>query len=267
MKVLKLENVTRRRGDKVLLSNVNWQVEKGEHWVLYGLNGAGKTSLLDLINAYFFPTEGKVSVLGMEFGKTYLAEKLRTQIGFVSSSLHQKIRPFDNAYEVVLSGAFASIGLYEDTTEDMDRKGVEILKELGCLEYANRPYETLSHGERQRVLIGRALMAEPALLILDEPTNGLDFIAREELLEAIGRIAEKPDAPTIIYVTHHIEEILPAFNKTLLLKDGEVFASGDTQELITSDKLSSFFGIPVDVSWQNERPLLSKRAKQSSYTG
>ena len=258
MMILELENVSRRRGDKKLLNNVNWQVKQGEHWVLYGLNGAGKTSLLNLINAYFFPTEGKVSVLGMEFGKTYLAEKLRQQIGFVSSSIQQKISPHDNAYEVVLSGAFASIGLYQETTEEIDQKGVEVLKELGCLPYANRKYETLSHGERQRVLIGRALMGNPALLVLDEPTNGLDFIAREELLESIENIAKKPDAPTIIYVTHHVEEILPVFNKTLLLKDGEVFASGDTKELITSELLSKFFGMPVNVMWDNDRPLLSK---------
>ncbi|WKA50148.1 ABC transporter ATP-binding protein [Planococcus liqunii] len=258
MKVLELENVTRRRNGKNVLDKVNWQVEKGEHWVLYGLNGAGKTSLLDLINAYFFPTEGKVSVLGLEFGKTYLSEKLRKQIGFVSSSLQQKISPYDNAYEVVLSGAYASIGLYEETTEAIDQKGVEILKELGCLEYANRTYETLSHGERQRVLIGRALMAEPALLVLDEPANGLDFIAREMLLETIEGIATKPDAPTIIYVTHHIEEILPVFTKTLLLKDGAVFASGNTNELVTSERLSAFFGMPVEVGWNQGRPLLSK---------
>lgn len=258
MKILELKNVTRRRDGKTLLDKVNWQVEKGEHWVLYGLNGAGKTSLLDLINAYFFPTEGKVSVLGLEFGKTYLSEKLRKQIGFVSSSLQHKISPFDNAYEVVLSGAYASIGLYEETTEAIDQKGVEILKELGCLEYANRTYETLSHGERQRVLIGRALMAEPALLVLDEPANGLDFIAREMLLETIEGIATKPDAPTIIYVTHHIEEILPVFTKTLLLKDGAVFASGNTDELVTSERLSAFFGMPVEVGWNQGRPLLSK---------
>lgn len=110
--ILELEGVTRRRDDKMLLDGVDWQIQKGEHWVLYGLNGAGKTSLLSLINAYFFPTTGKVTVLGMEFGKTYLAEKLRSQIGFVSSSIQQKLPPQDNAYEVVLSGAYASLGLH-----------------------------------------------------------------------------------------------------------------------------------------------------------
>lgn len=256
--MLELEGVTRKRDDKTVLNGVNWQVRKGEHWVLYGLNGAGKTSLLDLINAYFFPTEGKVTVLGMEFGKTYLAEKLRSQIGFVSASIQQKLPIYDNAYEVVLSGAFASLGLYQETTDEIDRKGVEILRELGCLDYANRDYHTLSQGEKQRVLIGRALMADPELLILDEPTAGLDFIAREELLESIAAIAQKPDGPTIIYVTHHIEEILPEFNKTLLLKAGSVFASGNTEELIDSEQLSGFFDMPVNVVWSNGRPLLSK---------
>lgn len=256
--ILELEGVTRRRDGKMLLDGVDWQIQKGEHWVLYGLNGAGKTSLLNLINAYFFPTHGKATVLGMEFGKTYLAEELRSQIGFVSASIQQKLPTADNAYEVVLSGAFASFGLHQETTARLDQKGVDILRELGCLEYANRNYHTLSQGEKQRVLIGRALMANPKLLILDEPTAGLDFIAREELLESIATIAKKAHSPTIIYVTHHIEEILPEFNKTLLLKAGRVFASGDTKKLVTSTQLTAFFELPVNVTWKEGRPLLSK---------
>jgi len=194
----------------------------------------------------------------LEFGKTYLAERLRKQIGFVSSSLQQKFHQGDNAFEVVLSGAFASIGLYETPTDDMRNKAITLLNNLGCIEYANRNYETLSQGEKQRVLIARALMGDPPLLILDEPTYGLDFIARERLLESIEKIAKGPNAPTIIYVTHHIEEILPVFNKTLLLKEGQVFASGDTTELITSEVLSPFFELSVSVMWKNSRPLLSK---------
>ena len=256
--IIEMENVSRMREGKWILKDINWMVEKGDHWVLYGLNGAGKTSLLELVNAYLFPTTGTIRVLGMEFGKTYLAERLRKRVGFVSSLVQQKLDPGDNAYEVVLSGAYASFGLYEETTEKIDLKGVGILRELGCLEYANRRYDTLSQGEKQRVMIGRALMADPELLILDEPTNGLDFLAREELLESIGRIAEKPDAPTILYVTHHIEEILPVFNKTLLLKEGNVFDAGDTRRLVTGDRLSEFFGMPVNVFWNDGRPLLSK---------
>ncbi|MBS4211793.1 ABC transporter ATP-binding protein [Neobacillus rhizophilus] len=256
--ILQLEDVSLKRSDKWILKNVNWQIERGEHWVLFGLNGSGKTAILNLLNAYNFPTKGRINVLGMEFGKTYLAEKLRKQIGFVSSSLQEKFHPGDNAFEVVLSGAFASIGLYENPTNEIRIKAISLLEELGCINYANRNYETLSQGEKQRVLIARALMADPSLLILDEPTNGLDFIAREKLLESIETIAKNPNAPAIIYVTHHVEEILPVFNKTLLLKDGQVFAAGNTGEMLSSESLTQFFNLPVRVSWENERPFLSK---------
>lgn len=257
--VLHLEDVSLKREGKWILQNVNWKIEKGENWVLFGLNGAGKSALLNMLTAEYFPTKGEVTVLGMEFGRTYLGEKLRRKIGVVSSSLQQRFYPVDNAFEIVLSGGFASIGLYETPTDEMRAKAIGLLKELGCLNYANQNYETLSQGERQRVLVARALMADPSLLILDEPANGLDFIAREQLLESIEKIADKSVAPTIIYVTHHIEEILPVFNKTLLLKGGKVFSAGTTREMISSEMLSSFFDLPVTVSWQNNRPMLSKK--------
>ncbi|WP_066252873.1 ABC transporter ATP-binding protein [Neobacillus drentensis] len=256
--VLQLENVSLLRDGNWILQDVNWKINSGENWVLFGLNGSGKTAILNLLNAYFFPTKGKMTVLGLEFGKTYLSEKLRKQIGFVSLSLQEKFHPGDNAFEVVLSGAFASIGLYETPTDEMRKKAVNLLEALGCIRYANRNYENLSQGEKQRVLIARALMADPSLLILDEPTNGLDFIAREQLLESIDRIAKNPNAPALIYVTHHVEEILPVFTKTLLLKEGQVFADGNTNELISSEKLSEFFNLPVQVEWKFNRPVLSR---------
>jgi iron complex transport system ATP-binding protein len=256
--VIKFENVSLKKDDSWILQNVNWQIEKGEHWVLFGLNGSGKTSILNLLNAYFFPTSGKMKVLGKEFGKTYLGETLRSKIGFVSSSLQEKLHTNDNAFEIVLSGAFASIGLYENVTDEMREKAIDLLKDFGCFEYANRNYETLSQGEKQRVLIARALMADPSLLIFDEPTSGLDFIAREDLLESIEKVALKPDAPTMIYVTHHVEEILPVFNQTLLLKKGRVFASGNTSDMISSQQLSEFFDLPVRVLSQDQRLFLSK---------
>ncbi|MFF2447501.1 ABC transporter ATP-binding protein [Neobacillus sp. NPDC058068] len=256
--VVQLENVSLSRDGKWILKDINWQIKAGENWVLFGLNGSGKTAILNLLNAYYFPTTGKIAVLEMEFGKTYLGEKLRKQIGFVSTSLQEKFYPSDSAFEVVLSGAFASIGLYETPSDEMRKKAITYLENLGCIEYANRNYVTLSQGEKQRVLIARALMSDPSLLILDEPTNGLDFIAREQLLESIDRMAKSPGAPTLIYVTHHVEEILPVFNKTLLLKQGQIFALGNTQELISSEPLSTFFELPVRVLWENNRPLLSK---------
>ncbi len=260
--VVKLEDVHLYREGRLILENVNWQIDTGDHWVLFGLNGSGKTAILNLLNAYYFPTKGKVTVLGMEFGKTYLGEKLRKQIGFVSASLQEKFYPSDSTLEVVLSGAFASIGLYETPTEDMRLKAANLMEQLGTTNYANRRYETLSQGEKQRVLIARALMADPRLLILDEPTNGLDFIARELLLESIEKIAKSTSAPTIIYVTHHVEEIVPVFNKTLLLKEGQVFAAGKTSEMISHEKLTQFFELPVQVHWENNRPFVSRLQMQ-----
>lgn len=256
--VLHFENVSLKKDGSWILQNVNWHIEKGESWVLFGLNGSGKTSILNLLHAYDFPTSGKAEVLGKEFGKTYLGESLRSKIGFVSSSLQEKLHSKDNAFEIVLSGAFASIGLYENVTDEMRERAIDLLKDFGCFEYANRDYATLSQGEKQRVLIARALMANPALLVFDEPANGLDFIAREKLLESIGKIALKRDAPTMIYVTHHVEEILPVFNQTLLLKNGQVFATGPTSEMISSQQLSRLFDLPVSVLSQNHRLFLSK---------
>ncbi|WP_078547588.1 ABC transporter ATP-binding protein [Litchfieldia alkalitelluris] len=262
--IFQLDSVYLRKDGIAILKEINWKVNKGEHWTLFGLNGAGKTALLNLLNAYEFPTKGKMVVLEKVFGKSPLGEELRTNIGLISSSLQQKLYPEDSAYEIVLSGGFASIGLYQTPTDKMREKAISLLKELGCIEYADRNYQTLSQGEKQRVLIARALMAEPQLLILDEPTNGLDFIAREKLLEAIEGIARKENSPTMIYVTHHVEEILPLFSKTLLLKQGEVFASGETEDMISSDKLTEFFELPVDVVWKNNRPLLSRKLVNST---
>ncbi|ETT80878.1 ABC transporter ATP-binding protein [Viridibacillus sp. FSL R5-0477] len=257
--VLHMKEVCLKREGQWILENINWQIEKGEHWVLYGLNGAGKSALLNMLCSYYFPTKGDLKVVGRTFGKSVLGEELRRKIGLVSSGLQQKLNPNDSAFEIVLSGAFASIGLYEKPTPVIREKAISILKKLGSIEYADRDYQTLSQGEKQRILIGRALMDDPELLILDEPATGFDFIAREQLLKTIGEIAALESGPTIIYVTHHIEEILPVFQKTLLLKKGQVFASGSTIDMLTSEKLSSFFDIPVEVIWYNNRPLLSKQ--------
>ncbi|WP_299089051.1 ABC transporter ATP-binding protein [uncultured Metabacillus sp.] len=257
--IIELTNVSLKRNGHWLLKEINWTIHKQENWVLYGLNGAGKTALLSMLCAYYFPTTGSVTVLGKVFGRDYLAEKLRQKIGLVSSNLQQKLYPSDTAYQIVLSGAFASIGLYEEPTDEMRQKAIGLLEELHCLSYADRAYETLSQGERQRVLIARALMADPELLILDEPTTGLDFLAREQLLAALETINKRENAPTFLYVTHHVEEILPIFSHTLLLKKGEVFDSGRTDEMISEEKLSQLFELDVFVNWENGRASLRRK--------
>ncbi|WP_249870494.1 ABC transporter ATP-binding protein [Oceanobacillus saliphilus] len=258
MEIIDIANVTWKRQSKTILENIDWQVCKGEHWAVLGLNGSGKTTLLNMVNGYIWPTTGKVSVLGNIFGKTDIRE-MRKSIGWVSSSLQEKIKGTENAEDVVVSGKYASIGLYENPDNKDFRKALGIMKDLGCSHLAGRTYQSCSHGEKQKLLIGRGLMGTPDLLILDEPTNGLDFISREELMETIEELATQENAPTIIFVTHHIEEILPAFSHTLLLRDGEVFDKGERQNVLTSERLSSFFAKSVEVKWYKERPWMTLR--------
>ncbi|TRZ38929.1 ABC transporter ATP-binding protein [Niallia circulans] len=262
--VVKAEGIGLKRNGKWILKDIDWEIKRGEHWVLYGLNGAGKTALLNMICAYYHPTVGKMTVLDKEFGKAELGASLRKKIGLVSSRLQQNLYVADSAYEIILSGAFASIGLYETPTDVMREKALHLMKQLGCYSYADRPYSSLSQGEKQRVLIARALMLNPELVILDEPATGLDFLAREQLLETIMQLAQMESCPTIIYVTHHMEEILPVFSSTLLLRDGEVFAKGKTEDILTSNCLTEYFSFPVAVIWSNERPLLAKQAQQET---
>ncbi|MGK9045575.1 ABC transporter ATP-binding protein [Mammaliicoccus vitulinus] len=258
--LLDLKNINWIREGKYILKDISWEINDGEHWVLYGLNGAGKSTILDIINAYTAPSSGEFEILDMKQGKPgYSADGIRKQIGYVSQSLFKKMRQEDNAFTTVISGAFASIGVYEDPSEQIKEKAKAICETLGITHYINRRFETLSQGEQTRVLIGRALMSEPRLLILDEPTNGLDFVAREDLLERIGNIGQDKNGPTMIYVTHHLEEVLPVFKKILLLKDGEVFESGNIQSVVNDKNMSELFNINVDVTFKNDRPILSKK--------
>lgn len=254
--IIKIENVSWQREESSILQNVSWEVNQGEHWCIVGLNGSGKTTLLNMINGYIWPTKGEITVLGKKFGEFDLRE-LRKSIGWVSSSLQQRLRGNETALNIVLSGKFATIGLYDKTQQEDSEKAYDLLKLLGCEKLANRRYDTFSQGERQRVLIARALIASPDLLILDEPCTGLDVFAREQLLSMVEKIAKQADAPTFLFVTHHIEEIMPVFSKTLLVKDGQIFKAGDTQDLLNSELLSRFFDSPLEVERRNERNWLT----------
>lgn len=231
-------------------------MEKGEHWSILGLNGSGKTTLLNVVNGYLFPSSGKVEVLGHVFGKANIPD-LRKEIGYISSSLQLKLKEFDNVLAIVLSGKFASIGLYEAVEQKDVDQALEYLRLLQCEYLQDEQYGLLSQGERQRILIARALMANPKILILDEPCNGLDLIAREELLKFIEKISTQENAPTMIYVTHHVEEILPCFTKTLLMKNGQVFAQGFSNNLLTESTLSEFFEHPVSIQNEQNRTWLA----------
>ncbi|CAG7655294.1 ABC transporter ATP-binding protein [Paenibacillus allorhizosphaerae] len=250
--VIDIQTATYRRENKTLLNNVSWQVREQEHWAILGLNGSGKTTLLNMINGYIWPTTGTVSVLSEAFGTIDLRE-LRKSIGWVSSSLQEKLYGRDLTQDVVLSGKYATIGLYDRPESDDYDKASALMEQLGCKKLWDRPYVTCSQGEKQKVLIARALMAWPRLLILDEPCNGLDLFSRETLLSGVDQLAAGNDAPTILFVTHHTEEILPIFRHTLLLRRGEVYGAGETMKLLTPDLLSGFFETPVDVHWRSNR--------------
>ncbi len=252
MLTLEMKDVSWKRDGKYILRNINWRIEPGEHWAVIGLNGSGKTSLLGIISGYIFPSEGEVSLLGKKFGSCDLRE-LRKSIGWVSSSLQENLLVEEKVEDIVLSGRFASIGLY-DTPSKRDRKRAsELMAQFGCSEFKDRTYSTLSQGEKQRVILARSLMNNPKVLILDEPCTGLDIFAREHFLAGIDAIARSGNSPVMLYVSHHVEEILPVFNRTLLLRKGRVHSSGETRHVLSGSNLTDFFENPLEIAWRNGR--------------
>ncbi|EAC8503459.1 TPA: ABC transporter ATP-binding protein [Listeria monocytogenes] len=240
------ENVYLKRDNKMILSDINWVVNEKENWAILGLNGSGKTTLLQLLNGYLWPSSGRLQVLGHIFGQTSLPE-LRKSIGWVSNALDHQLKDYELSEQIVLSGKFASIGIYAKVTADELALAKKWLIDCGGISLIGKPYKILSQGERQIVLIARALMASPKLLILDEPCNGLDLFAKERLLERIKKIAELPESPTMLFVTHHTEEILPCFDNIILLRDGEITHHGKTENLLTEEVLQDFYQKPVEL--------------------
>ena len=253
--ILYIENLRLERGDTVILDGINWRVDPGQHWVVLGPNGSGKTTLLAALTGYKTPTDGDIQLLGQTFGESHWPE-LRKKIGLVSSALNKLMASAEPALETVISGKYAMIDLWETPTPADRRTARTILKRIECLPLADRPWHHLSQGERQRILIGRALMAKPKLLILDEPCAGLDPVARENFLQFLNRLARQSNAPALVFVTHHVEEIMPAFSHALLLKEGQVCASGLLKETLTSKNLSRSFGDTVKLEQKNGRYTL-----------
>ena len=246
MKVIDMRNVSLIYGSKYILRDVNWEVNPGEHWAVIGLNGSGKTTLLNMITGYLWASRGEISVLGKHFGR-YDIRELRKKIGWVSSYLQEKFYSNETAEEIVLSGKNATIGLYEKPKpRDIGRARL-LLGQFESGRIAGQQYWTLSQGERQKVLIARGLISAPRLLIMDEPCAGLDIFAREHLLSLIESIGKQVHAPTLLYVTHRIEEISPVFTHTLLLRQGTVHSKGRTREVLTEKNLSDFFRVSVGV--------------------
>ena len=239
--ILSVRELSIRRDGTRILDGVSWTVQRGEHWVILGANGSGKTSLLSALTGYLSPTSGDVSVLGQTFGESDWRE-LRKHVGLVSSSVRQMMADHEPALTTVISGKYAMID-YWGAIKRADRlTGARILKQIEATHLAERRWEVLSQGERQRILIGRALMAKPRLLILDEPCAGLDPVAREHFLAFLQRLGTQRGAPALLFVTHHVEEIMPVFTHTLLLRGGRVLGSGAKKDVRTSAQLAPVFG-------------------------
>lgn len=246
--VIAIERASVSRSGNMLLRDVSWRVEEGERWVVLGPNGAGKTTLLNLAAARLHPTAGTVAVLGERLGATDVRE-LRTRIGFASSALADQVPFQEGVLDAVLTGAWSVFGRFREAYDAVDQARAEaLLKQFGVAHLADRTFGTLSEGERKRVQIARALMADPELLLLDEPAAGLDLGAREELVGQLTGLAADPDAPVLVLVTHHVEEIPPGFSHALLLRDGGVVAQGSLADTLTDENLSAAFGLPLRVS-------------------
>ena len=243
---LSLTNVSLERQNKKLLNNVTWQVNKGEHWAILGLNGSGKTSLLKLITAEYWTSQGSVEVLGNQFGGTDISN-MRTKIGIVGSFIAERLSPHMLAEKIVLTGKYKSSILYTEYGEKELEEARQMLISIGGEHLLGRIYASLSQGEKQLLLIARSLMESPEILILDEATSGLDLFAREKLVTQIEQITSLPNAPTIIYVTHHAEEITRSFTHVLLLKKGNIIAKGPKNEVLTEEILSDFYDQPVSI--------------------
>jgi len=253
--VLEIDGLSIIRGTTKILRNVNWRINRGEHWVILGANGSGKTSLLSALTGYFSATEGEIALLGEQFGEADWRE-LRTKIGVVSSSVRLMMQESETALETVVTGRYAMIDYWGKVKPADARRARSILRQIDCLYLADRPWSVLSQGERQRVLIGRALMGDPELLILDEPCAGLDPVAREHFMQFVNRLGRQKNAPTLVLVTHHVEEIMPVFTHVMMLRDGTVLETGKKKEMLTAKKLTEAFRAKVRPVEQGGRYLL-----------
>jgi len=252
--VLAYRQVTLRfDGGPPVLAGVDWEVAPGERWVVLGANGSGKTSLLRLAGGWVFPTTGEVEVLGHRLGRVDV-RRLRLRLGFASGALTAMLRPGVTADDVVMTAKHAALEAYWHPYDDADRAQARaLLERMGCSHLVGRSISTASDGERQRVQLARTLMVDPDLLLLDEPTAGLDLGGREALVARLADLAADPAAPATVLVTHHVEEVPPGFTHALLLRAGRVLAAGPLEETLTGEALSDCFELPVALERRNGR--------------
>lgn len=250
---LAMREVSLVRGGRPVLADIDWEVRSSQRWVVLGRNGSGKTSLVRIASLTEHPSTGTVDVLGERLGRTDV-RRLRRRIGLTSAALAEQLRPTLTAREVVMTARYGALEPWWDAYDATDRAAAEDqLERLGCAALADQPFGTLSSGERQRVLLARTLVGEPGLLLLDEPTAGLDLGGREELVSALGVLARDPAAPPVVLVTHHLEEVPAGTTHALLLRAGRILAAGPLEDVLTESRLDACFGVALSVARHGDR--------------
>jgi len=251
--VLELVDVSVVRDGRPLLSDVSWSIAEGERWVVLGPNGAGKTTLLQVASSYLFPTTGTAAILGEKLGSVDVFE-LRPRIGMAGAAMIDKLPRRQTVLETVLTAAYGMTAHWQERYDSTDEvRARALLDRLGMVDYVERRFGTLSEGERKRVLIARALMTDPELLLLDEPAAGLDLGGREDLLRRLGALAADPQAPAMVMVTHHVEEIAAGFTHVLMIRQGKVLAAGPIESELNARNLSLCFGLPLSLEQIGDR--------------
>ncbi|WP_194763250.1 MULTISPECIES: ABC transporter ATP-binding protein [unclassified Microbacterium] len=250
---LEFTDVVVRREGRNIIDHVTWQVDDDQRWVILGPNGAGKTTLLQLADTLMHPTSGTVTVLGETLGRTDVFE-VRPRIGFASSAMAKRVPRDETVLNTVLTAAYSVLGRWNENYEDIDeRRALRVLGDWRLDHLADRTFGTLSDGEQKRVQIARAVMTDPELLLLDEPTASLDLGSREELLALLSGYASSPTTPAMLMVTHHVEEIPVGFTHVLLMREGRIVAAGPVAETLTAETLSETFGMPITLTSEDGR--------------
>jgi iron complex transport system ATP-binding protein len=246
--VLQLKGVSIVRDGNTILDDVSWTVDGTERWVILGPNGAGKTTLLQIAAALIHPSKGKATLLDQTLGRVDIFD-LRPRIGFVSSAMSRRIPGDETVLNVVMTAAYSVTGRWNEEYEDIDlARANRVLREWKLESFAERRFGALSDGEQKRVLIARAVMTDPEMLLLDEPAVSLDLGSREELLHLLSEFAKSKGSPAMVMVTHHVEEIPQGFTHALLLRKGQVVAAGTLDDVVTAKLLTETFGIPLELN-------------------
>lgn len=262
--VLDFREVSVIRSGRALLDRVSWQVEVDERWIVLGPNGAGKTTLMSIASAMLFPTRGTVRIVGETLGKVDVRD-LRTAVGLSSAAFAHRVPAEERVVDLVISAGYDVLGRWKEQYDEGDRdRALEILETVGALHLVDQGWGTLSEGERKRVLIARALMTDPEMLLLDEPGAGLDLGGREDLVALLSEMAEDPDAPAMVLVTHHVEEIPPGFTHGLILDEGQVVAQGLITDVMTSENLTRAYHQPIRLQVEEDGRYFARRAPRTA---